>query len=429
VSHDHHAPTVTLEEASVPLDHRIRRLPLPLAVVGLASLGASFALMGDDPGLFAAKYLTSFMFWLSVALGGLFFVLVHHATRAGWSTALRRIAEDFSLSLPVLGVLFGVVLVYMPDLYEWANPEVMAEDPVLAAKSGFLNPGGFTARAVLYFVLWSGFAIYLYRVSTKQDVTDDPSLTHRARWVAPLGILTFALTITAAAIDWTMSIDPHWFSTIYGVYYFAGTFVTVNAAIALAAMWMQKNKLAEDAITTEHYHDLGKYMFAFTVFWSYIAFSQYFLIWYSNIPEETFWFAYRWEACPSPACSEPGTSGWATLSMVLIFVHFVIPFFYLMSRHIKRRRATLAAGAVLLLVAHYVDMYWLIQPFLDYHHHAHHGVPMHGPHWSLLDLTTFVGIGGVTLAVFVWALARRAVVPVGDPRIGESLAFENFPTT
>jgi len=253
-------------------------------------------------------------------------------------------------------------------------------------------------------LVWAGLSFLLRRWSTAQDQTGDVALTHKMRWIAPLGFVFFALSTTIAAIDWMMSLDPHWYSTIFGVYYFAGTVMASGAALTLSAMAVQKSGVLKDAITTEHYHDLGKWTFAFVVFWAYIAVSQFLLIWYANIPEETIWYGHRLE------------HGWEYLTMFLPIAHFFIPFFFLMSRHIKRRKVLLAVGAAWVLFAHYVDMFWLIQPAVHKDHFSIH----------IADLLTLVGLGGIAIGLFAFYTAKSPTAPVKDPRLTESLRFENF---
>jgi hypothetical protein len=405
VNHHSHTRTLTAEEVSIPADSKLRQLPKIAGGIGIAGLAISGGLATTSAEHFFFSYLTSFMFWLSIALGGLFFVLIHHASRAGWSVVVRRLAETVMLTLPVFILLFIPIALGTSTLYHWTHP---GDDLVILAKQDFLNLPFFFVRSAIYLGLWSVLAMFFYRKSVEQDVSGDPNITLRLRWWSPIGILIFALSLTFAAVDWMMSLDPHWFSTIFGVYYFAGCVVSINAALILLSMLLQRAGLLRDVITAEHYHDLGKYVFAFLVFWAYIGFSQYMLIWYANIPEETMWFEYHTE----------GSWGW--VGTFLCVGHFGLPFFYLMSRHIKRRRSTLAVGAVWMLLVQWVDLYWLIQPVMT-HHHGGGGASFH-----ILDITTFIGIGGVVLAVFAMRLGKNAVVPIKDPRLAESLAFENF---
>jgi len=386
-----------------------RKLPAAFAVLGLVGLGLAFATMGDDHASFYLSYLVSLMFWLAIALGGLFFVAVQHGVRAGWPIVVRRLAENAMMMLPMLALLaIPVVFMGTHDLYHWTHLDVVANDPILSAKQGYLNEGAFRTRGVVYMLVWSGLALMLWHWSTKQDNARDPiPLTHKMRWAAPLSIILFALTLTFAAFDWLMSLDPHWFSTIFGVYYFAGCVICIHAFLALVVILLHRSGHLRGVVTPEHFHDLGKMMFAFTVFWAYIGFSQYMLIWYASIPEETHWYAYR------------GEGSYLTLSLVLIFARFVIPFLGIMSRRFKRNPKTLAFWAVWMLGAQLIDMYWLIKPI-----HAEQ-TGDYTIHLGIADFATFVGIGGLALAVFTWATCKHALVPAKDPRLLESINHEN----
>ena len=388
-----------------------RRLPAIFAVMGVGGLGVGFATMGAHPADFWFSYLVALMFWLVPGLGGLFFVLVQHATRAGWSTVARRLAENALLTLPVTGLLaLPLVFLGAHDVYHWTHlddPAVL-NDPMLTAKRAYLNEGFFRVRMVIYIGVWALLAYLYWGWSTKQDTARDPiALTHKMRWTAPIGIVLFAFTLTFGAFDLLMSLDPHWFSTVFGVYYFAGCVSFIHAFMALVTILLHRSGYLRGVITPEHFHDFGKMMFAFTVFWAYIGFAQYMLIWYASIPEETQWYWYR------------GQGSFLTLSLVLVFVRFVFPFLGLMSRRIKRNPKTLAFWAVWIMTAELIDMYWLIQPV-----HAHEkGV--YELHVGPSDLLTFLGIGGIMLAVFTWALGKNALIPVKDPRILESINHEN----
>ena len=403
----HGKTTVSMDDVVIPDGHKLRKVPMLALGTGVVGLLATAGLATTDPDHFYFSYLTAFMFWLSIAIGGFFFVIIHHAVRAGWSTVVRRLAENFMMALPVMAVL-GIPIILgltMGHLFHWAHP---GDDAVILAKSAYLNTNFFLIRYGLLFVGWTFFALYYYKNSVAQDTSGDLALTRKLQKLAPLGVMFFAFSLTVAAIDWIMSLDPHWFSTIFGVYYFAGSVVAINASIALAALWLQNNGLLKGVVTPEHYHDLGKYMYSFIVFWAYLGFSQYMLYWYANIPEETMWFAHRLEGW------------WFYVSLLLFVGHFVLPFFAFMSRHVKRNPKTLKWAALWLLAMQWLDMYWMIQPNFS---HAGDGG---GAMLHLMDLTSFIGIGGVVLWVFTQGLMKSAVVPVKDPRLAESLAFENF---
>jgi hypothetical protein len=381
-----------------------------LGAVGIAALAAGFALgLAQRDGLryFFHAYLVDFAFFLSISLGALFFVALHHVSRAGWSVAVRRLAEIFLGNLVLLAVLFLPILLAMVagnhSLYRWTDPRQVAASELLRHKAPWLNVWFFAGRAVFYFVAWTLLARFFFRRSLEQDRSGDPQLTLQMERASGPALLVFAGTLTFAAFDWLMSLEPTWFSTIFGVYYFSGAAVGFLAALVLAALAVQTNGRLTGTITTEHYHDLGKLLFGFVVWWGYIAFSQYVLIWYGNIPEETVYYLKR------------QTGPWAIVSLVLLFGHLLIPFLGLLSREVKRRRLLLGFWAVWLLAFHWLDMYWLVMPNLDADR-----LPL-GP----IDLCLLVGIGGLYLAGVLTAAGDRPLVPLKDPRLGESLAFEN----
>jgi len=408
--------------------------PLVLLAVGLVLVGAAWATGGDR---FYASYLVGYMGVLGIALGALFFTMVQHITRAGWGISVRRLAENIAGALPVLLLLFVPVVIGFKHIYHhWAG-HPSPDDLVLKGKASYLNETFFFVRVAIYFTIWIGLATYFRRSSMKQDETGDPAISLRLSRVAAPGLLLFALSITFAAFDWIMSIDPHWFSTIFGITYFAGGYMAFFAFTILMARWLGSRGYLREAINTEHYHDLGKLMFAFVVFWTYTNFSQYMLIWYANLPEETNWFADRM------------TGGWGAIGTVLVFGHFFIPFAFLMSRHVKRNPIALSAGAIFLLVIHCIDMQFLILPSAlgghgaDAAHgaashggEAHamaegamarftHGLGeyMHGVSWS--HYGNFVGLLAVLAGITLLNVRRANLVPLRDPRLAEALHFQN----
>jgi hypothetical protein len=410
-------PHLDRDNTTLPAQSLWRKFPAIGVVVGLICLGLAFVLGvstghgggehgaagGDSHQQFYLSYLTSFMFWLSICLGGLIFVLIQHATRAGWSIVVRRIAENWMAILPLFALLVVPLFIGQHDLFHWSHG-IPEDDLMLTRKAAYFDGGFYLTRTIVVLALWTLLAVALYRWSTRQDQSGDVALSHKMRWWAPLGIIAFAFTSTIAAIDWMMALDPHWYSTIFGVYFFAGIIVASGAAFTLSSMALQKSGMLKEAISAEHYHDLGKWTYAFIIFWTYIGFSQFFLIWYANIPEETIWYGHRFN------------HGWEYVSVFLALGHFALPLFFLMSRHIKRRRITLALGAAWLLFAHYVDMFWLIQPALHAEHFSIH----------IADLLTMVGLGGIVIGAYAWLTVRSPTAPIKDPRLTESLGFENY---
>jgi hypothetical protein len=389
------------------------RLAAGSAMLGALGLAASYALALAAPGgmqRFYFSYVLSFAYFVSITLGALFFVMLQHLTRASWSVVLRRIAESITGAFPLLAVLsLPLVLPLLfgdSRLYAWLAPQAAA-DPLLAHKHAFLNLPFFLIRLALYFAVWTGAARLFCGLSARQDAQGGAGLTLRMWRSSAPAMLLFAVTTTLFAIDFLMALDAHWFSTIFGVYFFGGCVVGLLATLALSAMLLQRAGLLRGVITTEHYHDLGKLLFAFTFFWGYIAFSQYLLYWYANLPEETGWYLRR------------QSGEWLYVIVALLFVHFLVPFAVLLSRAVKRRKRLLAVMCVWLLAAHWLDLYFIVMPEL---------AARQAPGKLVLDpllLSCFIAVGGLWLAVVVWQAGRRAIVPLRDPQLADSLRFEN----
>ncbi len=283
-------------------------------------------------------------------------------------------------------------------------------DSLTLKKRAWLNPPFFIARVLAYFAIWSLIARWYRKQSLLQDRTHDAAITAAMQRWAPLSVIAVALTATGAAFDLVMSLDPHWFSTIFGVYFIAGGIVASFAALILTVFLLQRAGHLKQAVTAEHYHDLGKYLFGFVFFWAYIAFSQYMLLWYASIPEETLWLARR------GATTVPqDVSRWSFVAIAILFGHLLIPFPGLLSRHVKRRVTPLIFWAGWLLVFHYVDLYWVIMP------EAGGDLSVH-----VADFAAVAGVVGICVAVVVRLLSAESLVPTSDPRLPEALAFENI---
>jgi hypothetical protein len=399
--HDH--VTIGPEQATIPPGHSWNRIPVIAAVVALLGAVACAILGPGNPKQFFFSWLVSFLFFLSLALGALFFVLIQFAAQGGWGVVLRRIGETIFSTIPVMAILFVPLLFGLHDLYEWSHAEAVEHDALLAWKAPYLNVPFFLIRAALFFGIWSVIAIFYYRGSRSQDATGDHNVSARLRKFAGPAIIVLALTQTFASIDWIMSLTPHWYSTMFGVYFFAGSWVGFIALLSVVVPAMRGAGLLDTLISREHLQDIGKFLFAFTAFWAYIAFSQYFLMWYGNLPEETIFYKARMEG------------SWAQVSVLLLAGHFVAPFFYLMGRAVKRNGATLAVGGAWILAMHFVDLYWQVMPTLH----------PEGLNPSLLDFAALMAVGGSFVAAASWLMRRHALVPLRDPRLAESLAFEN----
>jgi hypothetical protein len=333
----------------------------------------------------------------------MFFSFLHHLTGADWSIVLRRILETVLMTLPLMALLFIPILFGLHDLYHWSHADVVAADPILLKKSAYLNPVFFTIRMILYFTIWYLLSRALYKTSLAQDQNSKQEQITKMKRISAPGMILFALSITFASFDLLMSLEAHWYSTIFGVYIFGGSLLAILTILVFLGLFLRKKQILAETITVEHYHDIGKFLFAFIIFWGYIGFSQYFLIWYANIPEETIWYLARWEG------------SWKIITMLLVFGHFLIPFILLMPRAVKRNLAILKIIALWIFIMHWVDLYWIIMP--SFHHH--------GPVFSWMDLAGFLGIGGL----FIWAFMNRftanALVPINDPRLDVSIKMKN----
>ena len=379
------------------------------ATVALLAFSAIGLFTSDEAALhFKYSYLTCYTFYVSVSLGALFFVLTAHVTHARWSVVVRRLGEAIMMNFWLMLLLVVPILFWMDDLYIWADPQKVAGDTLLEQKRPFLNLKFFILRIVIYFAIWIGMGGFLYRRSLRQDETGDWKLVEAMRRMSAPGLILFAFTTTFFAFDLLMSLDAHWYSTIFGVYYFAGSFIAGLAVLILVCVAAMSTGVVGKAITAEHLHDLGKLLFAFVVFWAYISVSQLLLIWMANIPEETIWYIHRWEG------------GWKTYSWFLIYGHFVFPFFFLLSCHTKRNRLMISLGAVWMLIVHFLDLYWVVMPTLGLQGEGGHGVP-----FSLIDPVLFLGMGCLFGLVLLWRLSKRPLVPVRDPYLADSIAFEN----
>ncbi len=395
--------------------HRIRitetgRLWRPLAVAGATALGGALtvSLLAED-GLsrWFHAYLLAVCFFLSISLGALFFVILQHLTGARWSVVTRRIAELLTTTIPLLGVMMLPILLPLlagnSALYEWNDATLRASDPLIQAKGVYLNATFFAIRCVVYFAIWSLLSRFFLRNSLQQDETDGIKYAEKMRRYSGPAMIAFAITTNFAAFDWLMSLDPHWFSTIFGIYFFAGCVVAFFAALPILSVALQRQGYLANEITTEHYHDMAKLLFGFVMFWAYIAFSQYLLIWYANIPEETAWFLARQRA------------GWQFIGLLLVVGHFALPFFGLLSRSSRRNRRVLVCWSVFLLMMHWFDLFWLVMPNV-----SPAGVPL-----GLVELLCSLGVGAIWLAAELRQVQGIRLVPTGDPHVRESLAFHN----
>jgi hypothetical protein len=365
-----------------------------LALIGL--IGAT-----QSEQQFAFSYLTAYVFAVSIAIGALFWIFLHHLTSANWSVVVRRLFENLTLCLPVLVLLFVPIALSLNALYGWMDAVANANDPLWQEKRAFLNGPWFFARALVFLVCWTGLAWRMRSLSVRQDQSGNRALTGQLVFTAAWGIVVLALTSTFAAFDWLMSLDYRWYSTMYAVYFWAGSIVGSLAALSLTVVVLHAAGWLRHTITEEHLHDLGKLLFAFVIFWAYIAFSQYLLIWYANLSDEIPWFVRRLQ----------GSWRWATIA--LLVGHFVVPFVVLLSRRAKRSWVVVGGVAVWILAFHYLDLYWQVMPTLD--------ADQAQPHW--LDMVWLLVFVGIVVLGMLYGLRTSALVPIRDPRLAESLRF------
>jgi hypothetical protein len=364
----------------------------------IGAVGLAVGLMRDPQRAWMA-YLVAFYYFVTLSIGGLFFSALQHATKAGWSVNIRRLSESFTSFLPLAAVGAVILWIGAPKLYTWLDASAVASDELLTHKHGYLNGTFFTIRLVLFFGGWLLFKKMLVGDSIAQDKNGDENLTVRMlRWSIAF-LLFFAFSYSLLAVDLLMSVDAHWFSTIFGIYTFAGLFQSTMAFMILTLIYLRRKNLMTGFATDDHMHDLGKFMFAFTVFWAYIAFSQYMLIWYANLPEETTFII-------------PRTEGqWLPVSLLLLIGRFFVPFLALLPRWAKRTPAHLGAVAIWILAMEYLDLYWLVYPAFS---------PTEVK-FGLYEICIYAGFLGAFLFAVTRFLSRNNLVPIKDPRIQESL--------
>jgi hypothetical protein len=351
------------------------------------------------------SYLVAFAYWCGIGFASVLLLMIFHAVHARWMTILRRPVEAMASTMGIFLLLVIPVLIGMKDLYSWIDPVAAGFDREalhkIAHKAKWLNVNFFIVRSVLYILFATFVGWRLFGMSRRQDKEGGTEGLARMRR-ASAGLLPFmAIAITFAAFDWLMSLNPTWYSTIFGVYFFAGSFLSALSILAIVTWQANLKNLFGGGMNIEHTHSIGKLMLAFTCFWTYIAFSQLLLIWIAGLPEETPFYITRFKP------------GWAWMGIVLIFFHFFAPFGALLSRSLKRNPQKLSMVALWILCIHYVDIYWLVMPTL-----YKDGFTFH---WT--QPLAFAGVGLVAVAVGISRLRGRLPVPMRDPYLPESLRY------
>jgi hypothetical protein len=387
---------VTAEGWKKELPAQVTRLGWILLIAGIAIAALGYSM---DARRMAFDNVIGYLFLASLAVGSVFLVALEYIGGAVWSVPMRRVNEFLGALVLVLPVLALPLFFHLHDLYHWTHEEALAADKLLAGKTAYLNVQFFLIRFAVIFLLWTLFYFIFTRNSSTQDTTKDPHLTTINIRFAAIFMPVFAITLTLTAVDWAMSLEPHWSSTIFGVYYFSGTVLAAIAAATYAIVRLHENgylpKLQRDS-----FYSLGALMFAFINFWAYIAFSQFLLIWYADLPEETIWFISRWH------------HGWEYVSILLIIVHFAVPYFALLTQDSKMDMKRLKLMAVWILFAHLLDLYWLVMP--SYSESVTIG-------W--MELGFPILLTGLVLVVFAFKVKGNTLVPVGDPKLERGLKF------
>ncbi|MGE3275972.1 MAG: hypothetical protein AB7O67_12720 [Vicinamibacterales bacterium] len=375
----------------------LQRFGLIAAVVGLLLAGGGFAMAGIDR--FYEAYLVAYTFWIGIALGSLAILMVQHLSGGAWGLVIRRPLEAAVRTIPFMAILFIPVILGMGHLYHWSHADAVAADAVLQAKAPYLNPTFFIVRQVIYFVIWSAMALLLTSWSAEHDRTGDPALLSKMARLSGGGLVVYGLTVTFAMVDWTMSVNPHWFSTMWGFLYMGGQGLSALAfAIVILIMLAQVPPL-DRVVNSSHLHDLGKLLFAFLMLWAYLSFSQLLIIWSANTMEEIPHYLIRWD------------TSWGWVSVFLIVLHFALPYALLLSRDLKRDSGRLRLIATWLVATRVVEYYWHVVP--EFH--------PQGLSLTLLDVALPILLGGIFVTLYTMQLRGRPLLPVNDPGLAKAL--------
>jgi hypothetical protein len=368
---------------------RKRALVIGVGALGLCLLGAFF-----NRQQFFLAYLTAYLFWLGIPLGALGIVMIHHLVGGTWGFIIQRPLEAAIRTFPVMFLLFLPLFFGLPDLYVWTRPEALAQDKLLQEKSLYLNIPFFTLRALLYFGIWILVGYFLTRWSREQDRAAEGSLVERLQTLSGPGLILYGLTVTFSAVDWLMSLEPRWYSTIYGMIFMVSHGLVALAFVTAIVYFLLRQEPLSAVISPSVFHDLGNLLLAFVMLWAYLSFSQFLLIWVENLTKEIPWYLHRM------------AGGWGGIAVSLIVLQFALPFLLLLSRTVKRKAATLCGVALLIMVMHLIELFWFVAPTF-----YPTGVSLH---WTLVLAP--IGIGGVWFSAFVWQLKQQSLLPLRDPR-------------
>jgi hypothetical protein len=372
---------------------------LALAVGALFFALFVFGLLVDRTQFFHA-YLVGFIFWIGITLGSMALLMLQHLTGGAWGLIIRRVLEAATRTLPLMLILFVPILLRLNQIYSWTNRAEMDQVPALREKAAhYLNPGFFTIRAAIYFTIWLLMMWLLNSWSLKHDRTADRRFAKRLQMISGPGLGLLIITITFASIDWVMSLDPAWSSTIFGLIFVASWSLSALAFAILVMSWLARREPMNAVVRTSHFHDWGNLLMALVMLWMYFAFSQYLIIWSANLPEETTWYVARKH------------DGWGIIALGTVILQFAFPFLTLLSRAAKKSPQKLGQLALLILIMRVLDVIWLIEPTFNREHF----------HLSWMDIVAPIAMGGIWIAVFAWQLQRRSLVPINDPQLEQAL--------
>jgi hypothetical protein len=376
------------------------KLSRSMFVVGVVAFAGTAAYGSAHPDQFFHSYLLAFMFWNGLAVGSLAVLMLQYLTGGAWGIAIRRELEAATRTLPLTAIAFLPIAFGMHHLYEWTHADVVAHDELLQKKMAYLSPPFFVFRAALAFAVWIVIASALNRWSRQQDARADKAIERKLQLLSGGGLVAWALTTTWTAVDWVMSLEPHWFSTMYGVIFMAGQGLGALSLATFAVVRLSRARPVSEFLGGRHLHDLGKMMFAFTMFWAYVTFSQYLIIWSGNLPEEISWYLARFRG------------GWGWVAFLVLFLQFVLPFLLLLSRRANRNPRLLSITAVLVVGMRFVDLSWMVLPAFSRGRFVIHPT----------DLSLPIALGGIWLALYFRNLAARPLLPIHDPGFEEALA-------
>ncbi len=372
-------------------------------IVGVVFVLASLAGAFLSPDQFFRSYLIGFVFWIGIPLGSLGLLMLQYLTGGAWGTVIRRVLEAGTRTLPLMILLFIPLAAFgLAHVYQWVHPEMITDEAartIVEHKRGYLNPGFFWIRTAAYFALWGGLIYFLNKWSRENDRTADGKFLSKLSNLSAPGLVFFVFAVSFASFDWVMSLDPEWFSTIFGLLFLMNWVLTAFSFVIAVMAVLSTRKPMSDVVAPTHFHDLGKLLLAFVMLWAYFAFSQFLIIWSGNIPEETKWYLYRLRG------------GWGYVGLLIVLLHFALPFVMLLSRDIKRSSRALMWIALLVFLMRFVDLLWLVVP------EFHRGQL----HFSWMDFVLPVGIGGIWLWYFFWELKKRPLFPFNDPQLAEAI--------